>query len=435
MSRGLNIAQIAGALRQPNYGPYVGANLVSLSGTWMQRLAVQWLAWDLTHDFRWLGIVAFAELFPAIIASPVAGVIADRVNQKTLIQGVQVLAMGQAVALTILMLSGLMTIYWLAGLAVFLGFVMGFNHPVRMAFVHHLVSREYLATAISLGAVTFNLSRAVGPGLAAAFLFFGLNGVTMIFAINAASFVVFMVVLQRMDLPGAAARQGPRGSFFGDMRAGIAYAVGHPGIGPMLLMATATGMLLRPLLEMLAGVADELFSAGGSAFALLNAANAIGAVLGGLWLAQRGPVKGLTRVFFTAVLVMIGCMAAVTLVPDFWVAAGFLTVAGGLMIISGVGNQTLIQNSADPALRGRVLSLMSLIFSAAPAVGAAIIGFLAESHGFTPPFVGAALICLGVWLWTFRRRRIIAAVMEQEPAAAAPGAAAKQAVSPPVAQA
>jgi len=434
MSRGLNVGQIFDTLRQPNYGPYVAANLVSLSGSWMQRLAVQWLAWQLTHDPRWLGAIAFAELFPAIVTSPVAGVIADRVNQKTLIQGVQVLAMAQALALTVLMLTGTMTIWWLAGFSAFLGFVMGFNHPVRMAFIHHLVSRAHLATAISLGAVTFNGSRAVGPGLAAAFLTFGMNGVTAIFVVNAASFVVFMVIISRMDLPTAAAHKGPRGDFFGDMRAGMAYAARHPGIGPMLLMAAATGMMLRPLLEMLAGIADQLYEAGGSAFAILNAANAIGAVLGGLWLAQRGPVKGLTKVFFVAVFLLIISMAAVPLVGNFWIGAGFLMVAGGLMIVSGAGNQTLIQNAVDPAMRGRVLSLMSLIFSAAPAVGALITGFLAERMGFASPIVGAALLCLGVWLWTFRRRHTIADIMEAEAPPESGVANTAGSVAPPIAE-
>ena len=157
---------IVRALKNPNYGTYAAGNSVSLIGTWIQRIAVGWLAWELTGSGAWLGAVAFADLFPAVFIGPFGGAVADRLSRLRIITISQALAMVQAVALFWLTFSGAVTIEWLFALVLVNGFVMGFNQPSRLALVPSLVPREDLSTAVAINAIVFNLARFIGPAVA-----------------------------------------------------------------------------------------------------------------------------------------------------------------------------------------------------------------------------------------------------------------------------
>ena len=244
------------AFRHRDYAIYFAGNTITLIGLWMQRIAVGWVAWELTESATWLGIVAFADLFPVMVISPLAGTIADRVNRLTIATVTQSIAMVQAATLAVLSFTGMLDIWGLFGLALLGGVVMSFWQPARLSLVPSLVPKEDLPSAVSVNAVLFNGARFIGPALAGLLILNASAG--WVFLANAVSYVSFLIALQfvRRDA-GAPAMKG-RDSIGTAMAEGYRYAFGHQGIGPLLLLMCVTCICMRPVFELLPGFASEV---------------------------------------------------------------------------------------------------------------------------------------------------------------------------------
>ncbi len=415
MSNLTGFAAIRRALASRNFAIFTAGNLVSHLGTWIQRLAVGWLAWEMTGSGTWLGIVAFADLFPTVVLAPLTGAVADRLDRRKLMLTTQILALLQAGSLAAMTLAGLMTIEYLVALVAVGGVVLSFNQPARFAIIPSLVPRADLTAAIGINSLSFNLARFVGPmisgGLIAAY------GSGVAFAFNSVSYLAFMVSLVMIRLgPEARGSAGSRKrNIVSDIGEGFTYAARHPGIGPMLVILTSISILARPYIELLPGFAGEVFHVDATGLAWMTSMVGLGAMLGGFWLAQRGAVVGLTEVAISAIAVMAIALVAFAMADAFWIALPCLAITGFGMIIIGVGEQTLIQNAVDPAMRGRVMGLYGMIGRGAPAFGALIMGGLASQIGFQWPVAGGAVLCLGTWYWAFRRRHALARALEAEP--------------------
>jgi len=406
---------IARALRHRNYSVYLAGNSISLIGTWMQRIAVGWLAWELTHSGGWLGVIAFADLFPAALVGPIAGAMTDRVGEMRLIGRAQVLCMAVALVLFGLTAAGLMTPWLLLFLAALNGLVVGFNQPARLSIVGRLVPREDLPTAVALNSVIFNLARFVGPAIAGFVILHG--GVALAFLGNALSFVALLVALALLRLPEAAPAAGPHPgrSLTAEIGQGLAYVLRHAGIGPMLLVLTLLAIGCRPFVELLPGFAGSVFGRGADGLAVLSSAVGLGAMASGLWLARRGETQGLTAVTLLSAGVLPLSLLGFAAMDSLWPAAAMAALAGAAMVLSGAGGQTLVQLAVDPAMRGRVLSLYGLIFRAGPAVGAVLMGAASEAVGLRVPLVAGGLAALALCLWTWLRRHAIIAALEPPP--------------------
>ncbi len=403
---------ITRALSSRNYRIYAGGNFVSLCGTWLQRIAVGWLAWQLTHSGTWLGLVAFADLFPTVVLSPFAGTLADRHDRLTVIKISQGFAMAQATALAVMTYADAMTIGWLLALSLMMGIVNAINQPARLALIPNLVERPNLAAAVAINSTIFNAARFLGPAVAGVVIAHG--SIALAFAVNAASYVAFMVALQRVRLVGSESQLSGRGNFLQQSLDGYAYAVRHPGIGPMIVLLTATSIGSRAYIELLPGFADAVFGRGAEALAWLTATTGLGAMVGGLLMASRGAPAGLTRVVIANVLLMALALLAFTATTSFWIALPCLFVAGFSLVINGIGGQTLVQNAVDGTMRGRVMSLYGMIFRGGPALGALIMGAASGYVGLQLPVACGALLCAGFWLWARLRRERIAAALETE---------------------
>ncbi len=414
MEKLTGVAAIRRALRHRNYLIFTLGNVVSNFGTWVQRMAVGWLAWQLTKSGTWLGIIAFSDLFPTIVLAPLTGAVADRVNRLITMTITQTLMLFQATALAVLTLTGLITIEMLLVLVVFGGVVMSFNQPARLAIVPSLVPREDMASAIGINSLIFNLARFVGPMISA--LLINLSGIGSAFAFNAVSYLAFIAALLAIRLPDTArGRVGrPIRNIPVEIMIGYRYAARHAGIGPMLVILTVVSICARPIIELLPGFAGAVFGRDETGLAMLTSSFGLGAMLGGVWLAQRGAVQGLTPVAVASVAVLCCGLIAFTATDVFWLALPALVVSGFAMIVIGVGEQTLIQNAVDPAVRGRVMGLYGMIGRGAPAFGALIMGALSSYIGFRWPVAGGAVLCLFVWLWAHRRRHAMARELEIE---------------------
>ena len=403
---------VARAFAHRNYRVYVTGNGISLIGWWLQRVAVGWLAWTLTHSGTWLGLVALADFLPALLLSPFAGVLADRHNRVLILRLTQAVGSVQATLLAILVVTGFITIELLFALVLLLGIASAVSQPARLALIPNLIDRASLPSALAINSVVFNLARFIGPAIAGVVI--AEIGTSAAFAANAVSYIAFQVSLAKLrDLPPmpAAERQSA-------VRASLeayAYASRHPGIGPMLLLFAVTTLGTRGFIELFPGFADSVFGRGPQGLAMLTSTVGLGAICGATWMALRPALAGLAAVVLWHTLVMSVAVLAFTATHNFYLALPCVFVAGAAMTITGTGAQTLIQAAVEPAMRGRVMAFYGLIFRAGPAVGAVLMGSLSEHLGLQLPLAIGALVSCGFWLSTRLRHGRIAAALEQPP--------------------
>lgn len=410
-----SLGGIGRAFSNPNFRVYTAGSAVSLIGTWLQKTAVGWTAWELTHDPAWVGIVVSADLVTTVLSSPYAGVIADRQTSLRLLTILQSLCLLQAAILAILSFLGLMTVELLVILTLLLGIIMGFNQPIRQSLINQLVRKEDVAPAVAMTSVIYNIARVIGPSIAGLVIHFA--GAGAAFALNALSFVAMIVAIQYVTIVPAPAMV--RGRVLQDIFAGYRYALSHRGIMPLLVTSLVSAVLLRPVTEMLPAYVGEVFKGGADDLGLLMTAHGAGATLFGLAQAWRGASRGLVRLTTATLLFGPFTMVAFGATDTLWFAAVSIFAMGAVMTMRGTSTQTLIQNNVDPTMRGRVLSLYSMIFNVGPAAGSLMLGVVSSWAGLHIPLYVAAGLGLFVWLWMLRREPELVRVLEDEPAAAA----------------
>jgi predicted MFS family arabinose efflux permease len=404
--RGLRV--ILRALGQRNYGLYAAGNSVSLVGTWMQRIAIGWLAWELTHSGTWLGVIACADLAPSVLIGPIGGAVADRVSKLRIIVASQIGASVLAFALWGVTAAGWMTIWLLAAMVVLNGVVLGFNQPARLAIISSLVRREDVQTAVAINAIVFNAERFVGPAVAG--LVIATYGTATAFLVNSLTYVVFLVSVAFLRLAPETRRAGGGGaSILAEIGDSMQYVGRHPGIGPILLLQGVLSLGIRAVIELMPGFAATVFGRGVDGLAWLTSTIGVGAIVSGVWLASRGRSEGTASITLmasaVAALAILGFVAGAA----FWPALACLAAAGAAMTLSGVGAQSLVQMAVAPAMRGRVLSLYGIIIRAGPAAGALLIGAASDAFGLRLPTALAATATFAACLWAWMRRRSIAA--------------------------
>jgi MFS family permease len=398
-------------LRIRNYRVYTAGNSVSLVGTWMQRISVSWLAWELTHSTLWLGWVAVADLLPTLLLSPVAGLLADRVDRVRLIWLTQVIAMTQAAFLAVLTYAGVIDIVSLFALTLALGAVNAVNQPARLALIPNLVERASLPSAVAINSLVFNGARFVGPALVGPLVHYG--GFGLAFAVNSVTYLAFIAALTRVNVAADRAAPAPaRRELWSDTLAGYAYAMRHPGIGRMILLFAVTCFSIRGFIELFPGFADVVFERGDPTW--LMATLGLGAVAGGLWMVRRPGIHGLTALImghtFLIGLAVLGFAAT----ANYWVALACVFICGFSMVSTGISAQTLIQSAVDPAMRGRVLGFYGMLFRGGPAFNALALGWFSSWFGLRLSVAGGAAICLLYWVWARLRQDAMEAALEAE---------------------
>jgi predicted MFS family arabinose efflux permease len=406
---------IVAALRNRDYGIFAAAHVPGLIGMWAQRIAIGWLAWELTKSPAWLGAIAMADLLPAIFLAPFSGAIVDRVNVAKMMVFTQIFVAVHAAILWLLTLTGMMNIWLLFSLALLLGFNNPFATAARHNLVPLLVPTKDLAAAISFNSLNFNLARFLGPALAGVVI--ATSGVVAVFAIEMIAECILLIALRFFNVRPQPRRASGGGftAVLRDIREGMVYTARHPGIGPCLSLLLFSAITSRPSLELLPGFADEVFARGASGLGWLGASVGAGGILGSIWLARRGAIKGMTNLVILQTLGMNLALIVFALVGDFWLALPFLALTGFFMVGNGTGTQVLLQWAVDPMMRGRVMSIYTLLFRGMPALGAVIIGLAAEHFGLQDTVAGAAVLSIGCWIWAYRRRARTAAAMELPP--------------------
>jgi MFS family permease len=382
----------------------------------VQRIVAGWLAWELTKSLFWVGVVASADLLPVIFIGPFAGVLADRWDRRRILITGKILIACQAVGLAALVYIG-MTFEALFALALFGGIVVGVQQPARLAITPSLVTKPYLAQALAINSVIFNLARPLGSALAGVLI--TTVGYAPAFLLVAASHVAVVVALLSLRF-----KQEPMGRHAGVLREiaeGVRYVAAHVAIGPIILLAIVGSLAARPVFELLSGFADKVFGWGAGGYTILNSAVGIGAVLAGLWMAQRDQgLRGLTRVTLLSFIAIGVVCVAFGLTGWFWLGVVLMVLAGAAMLVNGTGTQTLIQASVAGHMRGRVLSIWGITFRGGPAIGALAMGALGDVWQYGAPVVIGGALCIACGLWMVRSLPRLSAHFEADETDAAP---------------
>ncbi len=383
-------------LRVRNYRVYTIGNAISLVGVWIQRIAVGWLAWRLTHSGFWLGMCAAGDLVPSILISPFAGALADRVDRVRLVQISLIFGMIQAWALAILTFGGVIDIWMLFSLTVALGTINAFNQPARLALIPNLVDHADLGPAVAINSLVFNNARFIGPATAGFVIAAGSVGLA--FTLNAVTYMCFIYALWRLDLP--AQRPAPEAShFWRDLIDGYGYALRDPAIGQMFILLIVTTVGIRGYVEMFPGFADAVFARGAQGLAWLTAMVGLGAVVGGVMMLRRSGLHGLPSVVIGSTLWMALAIIGFTATANYGFALACAFLSGMAMTSTGIGAQTLIQSSIAPAMRGRVMGFYGMIFRAGPSLNSLLLGAASERYGLRLPVFVGACICVLAWAW------------------------------------
>ncbi len=396
----MNILQTFTALRYPNYRLWFFGQLVSLFGTWMQMTAQSFLVFELTDSPAYLGYVGFTFGLPSWFFMLYGGVVADRMNRRTLLLAAQTAMMALAFILAALTFTGLVQPWHIIVLAFFLGVANAFDAPARQAFVFELVDRKDITNAVALNSTLFNLSAVIGPTVAG--FVYMLTGPAWCFALNGISFAAIIGALLLMKLTPLPPNN-QKGSALTSLKEGIRYAAHDKIILPILCLVAVTALFGFAIATLMPAWAVNVLGGDATTNGLLHSARGAGAVLSALLIASLG------RFTFRGKLLTTGAFSFPVLLLIFAVARGLLPamimmllLGIALVLVMNLAN-ALLHTQVDDALRGRVMSIYSLTHFGLMPLGGLIAGWIAEFSSEPVAIIASALVCLvsaaAIWLW------------------------------------
>lgn len=387
------------SLRHRNFRLFLTGQFVSLSGTWMQSVALGWLVLQLTDSAFAVGLVSAMGALPVLLFTLQGGAIATRLNRHralTLLQGLMLL---QALGLAALTATGRATLGWIIGLALFGGLLNAFEIPTRQTFLMDLVGRDDLMNAIALNSMAFNVSRVVGPGLGG--MLTAAFGPAVSFWANAGSYlaVIGSLLIIRLDPAHVVPPRAPPP--LGEALRYI-FAPGWPrALVTLSAVYTIFGLSFLTILPV---YARDVLGTGAAGYGWLTASFGIGAAIGALALAGLGGRLRRGLVALRAGLVMGTALGLLALVPRLPLAYGLLFLGGSAMAANAITTNTLLQTEAPEAYRGRVIGVYAFIVVGLAPLGALQAGWLAEQHGVRLTAAVGGLTCLLATAWAATQR-------------------------------
>jgi MFS family permease len=364
------------SLRNRNYRLYFIGQIISVSGTWMQRLAQSWLILDLTHSGVALGIEAGLQFLPMLLFGAWGGVIADRVDKRRLLYATQMAAGLLALVLGIIVSVHAAAVWNVYLLSVLLGFVNVIDNPARQTFVLEMVGRDELQNAVALNSVVMNSSRVIGPAVGGVVI--SLIGLAPCFYLNAASFVAVLFALGMMD-PTKLQRVPTVPRAKGQLRDGFRYVWSDRMVRTPLLMMAVIGTLAFNFSVVIPLIATNVFHLGAGGFGGLTSVLGAGAVIGALAAASR---KGISyhRLIILTVAMGVSILAAAA-APNLTleIVALFLMGAASFAFIATANTTIQLTTRAD--MRGRVMALYAIAFLGSTPVGGPIVGWISQQFG------------------------------------------------------
>ncbi|HWU39699.1 MAG TPA: MFS transporter [Candidatus Acidoferrum sp.] len=381
------------ALNHRDYRLFFSGQLVSLIGTWMQRVAQAWLVLELTDSPFKLGLINALQSAPMLFLAFVAGAIADRLPKRRVLIGTQTALMAQAFILAVLVWSGVARYWHVALLATCYGLANTLDMPTRQSFVVEMASKEDLPNAIALNSTMVSGARMLGPAVAGVLV--DRYGVASAFALNGLSFVAVIIALWAMQaegLPGPAQGTTVRE----DVLAGLRYSVRTPLVALTLSLLSTVGLFVINHNVLVPLLARDVLHEGAHGFGLLMAAVGIGAIVGALTVATRG--KG--RPPLSLLLGTAGAAAGLTLllagIRNFWAAMLVLTLVGFAQIVFLANCNTMLQLVVPDRMRGRIMSLYAFVWVGVTPMGSLFVGTIADWFGVAAAYAAGGGVALAI---------------------------------------
>ena len=378
------------ALRHRNFRLYSVGQLVSLTGSWMQSTAQQWLVFRMTGSPLALGVVAALSAVPITLLTIPAGIVIDRVDKRRLLVGLELALMALALTLATLVFLDAVTFWHVCVLAMLQGVVVAFELPTRNAFAIEMVGREDLMNAIALNSSTFNGARLLGPALAG--ILVATLGEGPAFLANGLSFLAVILALVAMRLPK---HSRPKRNLrpVEEIREGLSFMAKSRTILPLVVIATIPSIIGFPFTTQLPVIAVDRLGLEAGGFGLLTSALGVGALIAAASLASLGDVRRKGLLLTVARLAFAGALTIIALSRSVPLSALAMGLAGWGMITQLATTNTLLQLEATDALRGRVMAAWTWCIVGTAPIGAALIGAIAERFSASSAVLAAGLAC------------------------------------------
>ncbi|QKW10843.1 MFS transporter [Streptomyces sp. NA04227] len=375
------------SLKVRNYRLFFTGQVVSNTGTWMQRIAQDWLVLSLTGSSAAVGITTALQFLPMLLFGLYGGLLVDRLPKRRLLLVTQA-AMGlTGLALAALTLSGRVEVWHVYTTAFLLGMATVVDNPARQTFVSEMVGPGQLANAVSLNSANFQSARLIGPAVAGVMITAVGSGYA--FLANGLSFIapiIGLLLIRPAELHKV--ERAPRAK--GQLREGLSYVAGRPELLWPIVLVGFIGTLGFNFPIWLSAFADDVFHAGAGTYGMLNTLMAAGSLAGALLAARRGASRLRLLVLAAVAFGLLEILAAFA--PAFWLFAALLVPLGMLGLTVNVTANSLVQTAVEPAMRGRVMSLFMMVFVGGTPLGAPLFGWVTDTYGARISFAVAGLV-------------------------------------------
>jgi MFS family permease len=364
------------SLRIRNYRLFFAGQVVSNTGTWMQRIAQDWLVLSLTGSSTAVGVTTALQFLPMLLFGLYGGVLVDRLPKRPALLVTQSSMAVTGLALAFLTLTGHVEVWHVYVAAFAVGLATVVDNPARQSFVSEMVGPDQLHNAVSLNSANFQSARLIGPAVAGVMI--TSVGTGWAFLCNGLSFVApiaGLLLMRGSEL--LTVERAPRGK--GQLREGLRHVAGRPELLWPIVLVGFVGTFAFNFPVYLSAFADDVFAAGAGAYSMFNTLIAVGSVAGALLAARRGTAR--LRVLIVAAVVFGAVEIAAAVTPALWMFALLMIPLGLFGMTVNVTANTNIQMATDPAMRGRVMSLYMMVFLGGSPVGAPIVGWITDTYG------------------------------------------------------
>ncbi|MFE9610305.1 MFS transporter [Streptomyces sp. NPDC006012] len=359
-----------------NYRFFFAGQVISNTGTWMQRIAQDWLVLSITGSSTAVGVTTALQFLPMLLFGLYGGVLVDRLPKRPVLLVTQTWMGLAGLVLAALTLSGHVQVWHVYVAAFATGLATVVDNPARQSFVSEMVGPDQLQNAVSLNSANFQSARLIGPAVAGV-LITGV-GTGWAFLFNGLSFVApvsGLLLMRGRELH--VARRTPRGK--GQLREGLRHVAGRPELIWPIVLVGFIGTFGFNFPVWLSAYADDVFHAGAGGYSLLNTLMAVGSVAGALLAARRGTSR--LRLLIAAAVAFGALETVAALAPSYWLFALLMVPIGIFGMTTNVTANTSVQMASDPAMRGRVMALFMMVFMGGTPLGAPIVGWITDAYG------------------------------------------------------
>lgn len=380
------------ALQSRNYRLFYLGQFISLIGTWMQQIAVSWLVYRMTNSVFLLGFVGFISQIPILIISPFAGIWSDRFNKYRILIWTQSLSMIQALSLAALVLSGVIAVWQIILLSLFLGCINAFDVPARQSFIVEMIEdRKDLGNAIALNSAMFNATRFLGPF--AAGILIATVGEGICFLINGISYLAVIAALLAMNIVYLR-KEIQKAGLFEEFTEGFVYVFSDAKMRSILLLLSLTSIMGIPFIVIMPAYAKDILHGGPHTLGFLMSALGAGALFGAFYLASRKSGRGLRRTIPLSVAVFGLGLIGISFSDLLWVALLLTFISGFGMMIQVASSNTWLQMNVADDKRGRMISFFTVSLLGMAPLGSLLAGSTAGAIGVPLTLLIGGISCL-----------------------------------------